>query len=149
MGYARSPFRDFESYLRIGVGLDEDVIQLILKQYNSNYVTYELSPGIYAIKDIAEAVYTMGDHEGTSKIDNDDITIKNKLILTRFGSTFGTLRFDEKSFCYTLLGFTPYCDYKPTNAAHADSPGVYTCEKISSLSTTKKHFWNVMLMMVL
>ena len=29
--YARSPFRDFESYLRIVVGLDENDIQLILK----------------------------------------------------------------------------------------------------------------------
>ena len=29
MGYARSPFRDFESYFRIVVGLDEDDIQLI------------------------------------------------------------------------------------------------------------------------
>ena len=65
MGYARSPFRDFESYLRIVVGLDEGDIQLILKQNNSNFVTYELSPGIYTIKDISEAVYTMGDHEGT------------------------------------------------------------------------------------
>ena len=34
MGYARSPFRDFGSYLRIIVGLDEDYIQLISKQYN-------------------------------------------------------------------------------------------------------------------
>ena len=34
MAYARSPFRDFESYLRIVVGLDEDDIRLILKQYN-------------------------------------------------------------------------------------------------------------------
>ena len=32
MGYARSPIRDFESYFRIVVGLDEDDIQLILKQ---------------------------------------------------------------------------------------------------------------------
>ena len=31
-GYARYSFRDFESYLRIEVGLDEDDIQLILKQ---------------------------------------------------------------------------------------------------------------------
>ena len=39
MAYARSPFRDFESYLRIVVGLDENDIQLILKQYNSKFVT--------------------------------------------------------------------------------------------------------------
>ena len=37
MGYARSPFRDFESYLRIAVGLEEDNIRLILKQYNEEF----------------------------------------------------------------------------------------------------------------
>ena len=31
MGYARSPFRDFESYFRIAVGLDEYDNQLIVK----------------------------------------------------------------------------------------------------------------------
>ena len=65
MGYAKSPFRDFESYFRIIVGLDEFHIQLISKQYNSNFVTYDLSPGLYSYKDFSEAVYTMGDHEGT------------------------------------------------------------------------------------
>ena len=35
LGYSRSLFRDFESYLRIVVGLDEEDIQLILKQYKS------------------------------------------------------------------------------------------------------------------
>ena len=34
MGYARSLFQDFEIYLRIIVVLDENDIQLILKQYN-------------------------------------------------------------------------------------------------------------------
>ena len=128
MGYARSPFRDFESYLRIVVGLDEEDIQLILKQYNSNFVTYELSAGNYTIKDISEVVYTMGDHEGTLKIEYDDISMKTKLILTRFGGTFGTLRFDQKSFNITLLVFTPYWDYKPSNAIHADRPGVNTSD---------------------
>ena len=45
MGYARSLFRDFESYLRIVVGLEENDIQLILKQYNEKFITYELDPG--------------------------------------------------------------------------------------------------------
>ena len=45
MGYARSPFRDFESYLRIVIGLEEDNIRLILKQYNGKFITYELEPG--------------------------------------------------------------------------------------------------------
>ena len=30
-------------------------------------------------KDISEAVFTMGDHEGTLKIEYDDITMKIKL----------------------------------------------------------------------
>ena len=65
-------------------------------------------------------------------------TRKPNLFLTRFGSTFGTLRFDEKSFFNTLLGFTPYWDYKPTNAIHADSPGVYTNDKILNIYTIDK-----------
>ena len=56
MGYARSPFRDFESYLTIVVGLDEEDNQLILKQYFSKFVTHEISPGIYSLKDISEVV---------------------------------------------------------------------------------------------
>ena len=37
LNYSRSQFRDFESYLRIRVGLDEEDIQLILKEYNSHF----------------------------------------------------------------------------------------------------------------
>ena len=139
MGYARSPFRDFESYLRIFVGLEEDNIRLILKQYNEKFVTYELDPGNYTIEDLKKAVYPLGDHEGTLQIEYDDLNKKVKLILTRFGETFGTLRFDKKSFFHTLLGFTPYWDYKPTNAIHADAPGVYSCDKvILNLNTINK-----------
>ena len=130
MGYARSPFRDFESYLRIVIGLDEDKIRLILKQYNEKIITYELEPGNYTIVDIQKAVYKFGDHEGTLQLEFDDLNKKVKLILTRFGSTFGTLRFDKKTFIHTLIKFEPYWDYRPTNAIHADSPGVYTSDKI-------------------
>ena len=98
MGYARSPFRVFESSLRIVVGLDEGDIQLLLKQYIANFVTYELDPGIITIDDPREAVCLLGDHEGTLQTEYDDLNKKTKLILTRFGSTFGTLRFDQKPF---------------------------------------------------
>ena len=64
--------------------------------------------------------------------------MKTKLILTSFGGTFGTFRFDEKSFFNTLLSFTPFWDYKPTNAIHADSPGVYTSEKNLNLGRINK-----------
>ena len=138
MGYARSPFRDFESYLRIVIGLDEDDIRLILKQYNAVFVTYDLDPGIYTIEDLREAVFFLGDHEGTLQIEYDDLNKKTKLLLTRFGCTFGTLRFDEKSFFISSLGFTPYWDYKPTNATHSDGHGVYTSEKILILNGINK-----------
>ena len=130
MYHARSTFRDSESFLRMTGDLDEDDVQLILKQYNEKFVSYELDPGNYSIEDLQKAVYPLGDHEGTLQIKNDDLNKKVKLILTRFGLTFGTLRFDEKSFFNTLLGFDPYWDYKPTNAIHADSPGVYISDKI-------------------
>ena len=52
MGYAKSPFLDFESYLRTLVGRDEDGVQLKLKQSNSDFVTYEKPISIYSIKDI-------------------------------------------------------------------------------------------------
>ena len=123
-GYANSSFRDFESYLRIFVGLEEDDIQLILKQYNEKFVTYKLDPGNYNIEDIQKAVYFLGDHEGTLQIEYDDLNKKIKL------KTFETLRFDKKSFFHTLLGFTPYWDYKP---------GVYTSNKIIlNLNTINK-----------
>ena len=95
MGYARSPFRDFESYLRFVVGLDEDDIQLILKQYNANFVTFDLDPGNYTIEDIQKSVYPLGDNEGTLQIEYDALSKKTKPILTRFGSTFGTLKIDD------------------------------------------------------
>ena len=84
-GYARSPFRDFEKYHRIVVDLVEDKIQLILKQDKEEVLTYEMSPGIYSIKDISDAVYTMGDQEGTLKVENDEFSKKTKPFLKRFG----------------------------------------------------------------
>ena len=139
-GYAKSQFREFESYLGIIVGLEEDDIQLILKQYNEKFVSYELDPGNYTIEDIQKAVYSLGDHEGTLQIEYDDLNKKVKLILTSFGEAFGTLRFDKKSFFHTILGFAPYWDYKPTNAIHADTPGVYTSDKnILNLNTINKN----------
>ena len=83
---------------------------MILKEYNANFVTYDLDPGDYTIEYLQEAVYPLGDHEGTIQFEYDDLNKKTKLILTRFGSTFGTLRFDEKSFFHTLLRFAPFWD---------------------------------------
>ena len=134
LGYAKSPFRDFESYLRFVVGLDEEDIQLILKEYISHFIIYELTPGIYSIQDISDIIHTFSDHIETIQIEYDDISMKTKIILKSIGGrkmfVFGTLRFDERSFFHTLIGFTPYWDYKP--------PGVYTSDKISTINTKNK-----------
>ena len=138
MGYVRSPFRDFEIYLRIKVGLDEEGIQLILKQYNSYFITYELRPGIYTIQDISHAVGTFSGHEGRLQIEYDNINMKTKINLTRAGESFMSLRFEKKSFFNTLLGFEPYWDYKPIYSNHPRNPTAYIGNKTLNLSTTNK-----------
>ena len=134
LGYARSPFRDFESYLRIIVRLDEEDIQLNLKEYNSHFITYELPPGICSIQDTSDTLHTFSGLMETIQIEYDDISMKTKIILNYIGGqvmfVLGTLRFDERSFFHTLLGFIPYWDYK--------SPGVYTRDKILNLYTINK-----------
>ena len=143
LGYSNSLFRDFESYLRIVVGLDEEDIRLILKQYNSHFITYELTPGIYTIQDISDVIHTFSGHSEIIQIEYDDISMKTKFILkfknnnekTMFA--LGTLRFDDRSFFHTLLGFTPYWDYKPTSS-NTPIPGVFTSDKILNLNTINK-----------
>ena len=134
MNYSRSQFRDFESYLRIRVGLDEEDIQLILKEYNSHFITYELGPGIYTIKDISDVIHTFSGHTEIIEIEYDDISMKTKIILKykdfRENFGLGTLRFDKKSFFHILLGHDPYFDYK--------TPCVCTSDKILNLNTTNK-----------
>ena len=130
--YTRSVFQDFESFLRTQIDLVEDDIKLVLDEYNSNFVTYELVPGIYRYRDIAEALYYILESEYPSSgseilIRLDDITRKTKLVVR---SGIIAIRFDEKSFFSTILGFTPGWDYKHYNQ--------YLSQKIVNLSNTNK-----------
>ena len=130
--YTRSVFQDFESFLRTEVDLVEDDIKLVLDEYNSNFVTYKLDPGIYTYKDIAVALYYILQSEYPSTgseilIRLDDITRKTKLVVR---SGFIAIRFDEKSFFSTILGFTPGWDYKHYNQ--------YQSQKIVNLNNTNK-----------
>ena len=65
MEYVWSSFRVFESYRRNVYGLDKDDIRIILNQYESTFIAYEMLPGTYSVEDFPEAIYTMGDQEGT------------------------------------------------------------------------------------
>ena len=130
--YVSSVFQDFESYVRTEVDLVEDDIKLLSDEYNSNFNTYELTPGIYTFKDISEALYNIIQSEYPGRgnvivIEYDDIKMKTKLVV-RYGII--AIRFDEKSFFSTILGFTPGWDYKHYNQ--------YLSQKIVNLSSTNK-----------
>ena len=133
-GYRASSFRDFESYLRFVIGLDEEDIQLILKEYNSHFITYDLTPGIYTIQDISDAIGTFSGHEETIQLVYDNISMRATIILKfkneKVKFALGTLRFGKQSFFHTLLGFSPYWDYEPSNSSHVFIPGIYRSDKI-------------------
>ena len=130
--YSSSVFQDFESFLRSQIDLVEDDIKLVLDEYNSNFVTYELAPGIYTFKDLSEALFNIlqSDCSGDCNvivIEYDDINMKTKLDVK---AGIIAIRFDEKSFFNTILGFTPGWDYKHYNK--------YISQKIVNLGSTNK-----------
>ena len=130
--YTSSVFQDFESFLRTQIDLVEDDIKLVLDEYNSSFITYELEPGIYTFKDISEALFNIlqSDCPGDCNIiviEYDDIKMKTKLDVK---SGIIAIRFDENSFFNTILGFTPGCDYKHYNK--------YTSQKVVNLGSTNK-----------
>ena len=85
-GYVSSVFQDFESYLRTEVDLVEGDVKLVLDEYNSSFITYEIDLGIYTFKDISEALLKIlqpeydGYHNAID-IESDDITMKTKLVV--------------------------------------------------------------------
>ena len=131
-GYVSSVFQDFESHLRTEVDLIEDDFKLALDEYNSSFITYEISPGIHNFKDISEALFNILQikYPGPTNvidIEYDVITMKIKLVVR---SEIIVIRFDEKSFFSSLLGFTPGWVYK-----HYIK---YISQKIVNLSSTIK-----------
>ena len=80
-GYHSSVIQDLETYLRTENDLLEDAIRLVLDNYISSFITYEIEPGIYTIKDISESVFNILQPEYPSSssvmvIEFDDISIK-------------------------------------------------------------------------
>ena len=130
--YTSSVFQDFEGFLRTQIDLIEDDIKLVLDEYNSSFITYELEPGFYTFKDISEALFNILQSEylvpsNTIVFEFDDISRKTKLVVS---NGIIAKRFDEKSFFSTILGFTPGWDYK-----HYDK---YVSQKIVNLSNMNK-----------
>ena len=81
--YTNSVFQDFESFVRTQIDLVEDDVRLVLEEYNSNFITYELTPGLYSYRDISIALFYILQSEYPQSnseilIRLDDITRKTK-----------------------------------------------------------------------
>ena len=130
--YTSSVFQDFESILRTQIDLIEDDVKLVLDEYISSFITYELEPGIYSYKEISEALFYILQSEYPQSnseilIRLDDVTRKTNFVVN---SGIIAVRFDEKSFFSTILGFTAGWDYRHYNQ--------YLSQKIVNLSNTNK-----------
>ena len=131
-GYVSSVFQDFEIFLRTETDLVEDDVRLVLNEYNSRFITYELEPSIYTFKDFSQALFNIlqPEYEASSNvivIEFDDITMKTKLVV-RDGII--AIKFNENSFFSTILGFTSVWDYKHYKE--------HTSQKFVNLSITNK-----------
>ena len=112
--------------------LIEDDIKLVLDEYNSSFITYELQPGIYTFKDISEALFNIlqTEYPGPSNVivsEYVDKTMKTKLDVR---SGIVAIRFDEKSFFCNVLDLTSGWDYEHYNK--------YISQKILNLGSTNK-----------
>ena len=128
--YTSSVFQDFKSFLRTQIDLIEDDVKLVLDEYNSSFITYELKPGIYSFREVSEASFNILQLEYPSSgskilIRLDDNTRKTKLVV---GSGIIAVRFDENLFFSTILGFMASWDCKHYNQ--------YDSQKIVNLSST-------------
>ena len=130
--YTSSVFQGFESFLRAQIDLIEDDVKLVLDEYNSSFITYELEPGVYSFREVYEALFNILQLEYPSSdsknlIRLDDITRKTKMVV---GSGIIAIKFDEKSFFSIILGFIAGWDYKHYNQ--------YLSQKNVNLSSTIK-----------
>ena len=105
---------------------------MVLDEYNSSFITCEISPGIYTFKDTSEVLlnFLQSEYKGEiNKIDieNDDINSKTKMVV-RLGII--AIRFVEKLFFSTILGFTSGWDSKHYNK--------FISQKIVNVSSTNE-----------
>ena len=84
--YIDSVFQDFDSFLRTEVDLVEVDNGLVLADYNSSFITYELTLGFFNFKDLSEALFNILQlqyelYNNSVDIKHDDITMKTKWVL--------------------------------------------------------------------
>ena len=99
-------FQNFESNHKTKVGLADEDFVLILKQCNLGFITQEIPPGVYTNGDNIEYIDDIS--KGGIKKENDDFTMNTKLF-----ERSKIMRFDDKTFFNTILGFELHWYYNP------------------------------------
>ena len=107
-------------------------MRLVLDEYNSGFITYELKPGICTFKGISEALFNILQPKykasrNVSVTEFEDITMKTKLVVRDGIMAIG---FDENWLFSTILSFNYGWVYKSCNE--------YNSQKNSNLITTLK-----------
>ena len=80
--YSSSIIQDFESFFGTQFDLIEVDIRLVLQEYSSKFITFELPKGIYTFKDLSQTLVRVlqpeyqGYHNAVY-IELDDITMKS------------------------------------------------------------------------
>ena len=100
--------QDFKSYLGSKSDLVESDIELILKQYKINLITYQIPPSVHTIGVLIIQIDEIS--EGGIQLEYDISRMKAKSLEK---NTNLYINFDGELFFSTLIGFTPYWDYKP------------------------------------
>ena len=138
--YNSSFIQVFESFLRRENDLVENDIRLVLDEYNPSFNTYQLKPGFYTFKEFSEAPFNnlQAEYELiNNSVDFDFYEITTKSILVVRWCIIA-IRYVEKPFCSTIMGFNPYWKFKHYRE--------YISQKIVSSSTTNKNIWFVMIL---
>ena len=91
-----------------------DVVRLVLDDYKSNFISYELPP---AFRNFSEVLlgnlhFEYDGVDQTVDIEYDDISMKTELV-ARPGII--AIKFDERLFFRCILGLIPCWDYKHYN----------------------------------
>ena len=94
LGYTRSIFQEIESYLKTEVDSVEDNIRLVLDEYNSTFITYEITPGIYAFKDISEVLFNIIQPKYRKKKSIWKLMLLTGLLLMSFNNLFYKVSFE-------------------------------------------------------
>ena len=84
--YIMSKVQDFERCLRTEINLVEDDIRLVLEDFNSSLITYELEARILNFKDLSEVRFGILQPEcelfnNSTDTEFHDITMKTKLVV--------------------------------------------------------------------